>query len=204
MARPTASQVLGTVTLITGAEEFLAERTIASVVSALRAADVEADVTEIPASELGPGSLAELTSPSLFAATRAVIVRGLQDLPKESAARLVASHFSLMTRQAQVLTGGPALVERALGESVSKEELGGAEVHSRSGVVLNLAEDEADAWRQIRAFLSYLPSNVWESAPIFDLGDPPGREEEELISIIPPEFSTRRTRPVPGPRRPAV
>jgi len=29
------------------------------------------------------------------------------------AARLVASHFSVMTRQtAQVLTGGPALVER--------------------------------------------------------------------------------------------
>jgi DNA polymerase-3 subunit delta len=90
MARPTASQVLGSVTLVTGAEEFLAERTIASVVSALRAADVEADVTEIPASELGPGSLAELTSPSLLAATRAVVVRGLQDLPEESAARLIA------------------------------------------------------------------------------------------------------------------
>ena len=60
------------------------------------------------------------------------------------AARLVASHFSLMTRQtAQVLTGGPALVERALGEKLSKEELGGAEIHLRSGVVQNVAEDEA-------------------------------------------------------------
>src|SRR5262245_2925176 len=120
-------------------------------------------------------------------ATVPVVCAALGPVAGFPAARLVASHFSLMTRQAQVLTGGPALVERALGESVSKEELGGAEVHSRSGVVQNVAEDEADAWRQIRAFLSYLPSNVWESAPIFDLGDPPGREEEELISIIPRE-----------------
>jgi acetyl-CoA carboxylase carboxyltransferase component len=104
------------------------------------------------------------------------------------AARLVASHFSLMTREtAQVLTGGPTLVERALGERVSKEELGGAEVHLRSGVVQNVAENEPDAWRQILAFLSYLPANVWEAAPVLDVGDPPDREEEELISIIPRE-----------------
>jgi acetyl-CoA carboxylase carboxyltransferase component len=121
-------------------------------------------------------------------ATVPVVCAALGPVAGFPAARLVASHFSLMTRDtAQVLTGGPALVARALGESPSKEELGGAEVHSRSGVVLNVAADEPDAWRQIRAFLSYLPSNVWEAAPVVDLGDPPGREEEELISIIPRE-----------------
>ena len=52
------------------------------------------------------------------------------------AGRLVASHFSVMTKHtAQVLIGGPALVERALGVSMSKDELGGAEVHARSGIV---------------------------------------------------------------------
>ena len=66
--------------------------------------------------------------------------------PGFPAGRLVASHFSLMTREtAQVLTGGPALVERALGVKLTKEELGGAQVHLRSGVVDNGAEDEADA-----------------------------------------------------------
>jgi len=89
MARPSAAQVLGTVTLVTGGEEFLAERTVSSVVAALRGADSEADVTEIDASDLGPGALAELTSPSLFAASRAVVVRGLQDLPAESVDRVV-------------------------------------------------------------------------------------------------------------------
>ncbi|HEY8156096.1 MAG TPA: carboxyl transferase domain-containing protein [Myxococcota bacterium] len=121
-------------------------------------------------------------------ATVPVVCAALGPVAGFPAARLVASHFSLMTREtAQVLTGGPALVERALGEKLSKDELGGAEIHLRSGVVQNVAENEPDAWRQIRAFLGYLPANVWEAAPLLDTGDPPDREEEELISIIPRE-----------------
>jgi acetyl-CoA carboxylase carboxyltransferase component len=102
------------------------------------------------------------------------------------AGRLVASHLSLMTQDtAQVLTGGPVLVERALREKTSKEALGSAKVHGRSGVVDNVALDEADVWRQTRKFLSYLPSSVWEAPPVFDVGDRRGREEEELLSIVP-------------------
>jgi acetyl-CoA carboxylase carboxyltransferase component len=102
------------------------------------------------------------------------------------AARLVASHFSVMTREtAQVLTGGPVLVERALGEKATKEQLGGADVHLRSGVVDNLAEDEEDAFRQIRRFLAYLPSSVHEPAPVVECFDPAGREEAELLEIVP-------------------
>ena len=102
------------------------------------------------------------------------------------AARLVASHFSVMARRtAQVLIGGPALVERALGERASKEELGGAAVHARSGVVDNLAEDEDDALAQIRRFLSYLPTNVWELPPASPAEDPPERREEELVASVP-------------------
>lgn len=102
------------------------------------------------------------------------------------AGRLVASHLSIMTRDtAQVLTGGPALVERALHESTTKEDLGGAKVHLRSGVVDNLAEDETDAFRQIRRFLSYLPGSAWERPPVFDVGDRPTREEEALLEIVP-------------------
>ena len=102
------------------------------------------------------------------------------------AARLAASHFSVMTKEtAVVLTGGPALVERALGKKLSKEELGGWKVHLKSGVVNNLAEDEPDAFAQIRRFLSYLPSNAWELPPVAECEDPPGREEPDLLSIIP-------------------
>ena len=52
------------------------------------------------------------------------------------AGRLVASHFSVMTRHtAQIMIGGPALVERALGVKLTKDELGGAAIHAKSGIV---------------------------------------------------------------------
>ena len=102
------------------------------------------------------------------------------------AARLVASHFAIMTRDtAQVLIGGPALVERALGEKKTKEELGGAHVHERSSVVDAVAADEHEVFDLMRRFLSYLPTNVWELPPVTKTGDDPERREEKLLSIIP-------------------
>jgi acetyl-CoA carboxylase carboxyltransferase component len=103
------------------------------------------------------------------------------------AARLAASHFSVMTRDtAQVLIGGPALVERALGEKLTKQELGGAKVHTRSGVVDNVAKDERDAIAQMKRFLSYLPTNVLSLPPCKDNpDDDPERRADELLEIIP-------------------
>ncbi len=104
------------------------------------------------------------------------------------AARLAASHFAIMTRHtAQVMIGGPALVERALGERLGKEELGGAAVHARSGVVDNVAEDEEEVCRLIRRFLSYLPRHVGEPAPRGPVDDDPERCEEELLTLVPRE-----------------
>jgi acetyl-CoA carboxylase carboxyltransferase component len=103
------------------------------------------------------------------------------------AAEVPASHFSVMVRgNTQVFAGGPPLVERSLGDKIDKEALGGYKVHARgSGVVDNDAEDEADAFRQIRAFLSYLPSNVHQLPPVHSTNDPANRREEALASIIP-------------------
>jgi acetyl-CoA carboxylase carboxyltransferase component len=104
------------------------------------------------------------------------------------AARLVASHLSLMARDtAQVLIAGPALVERARGIRATKEELGGARVHLRSGVVDNAADDERGVFALARRFLSYLPTNVWESAPVIACDDPADRAEEALLSLVPRE-----------------
>jgi acetyl-CoA carboxylase carboxyltransferase component len=104
------------------------------------------------------------------------------------AARLVSSHFSVMSKAtAQILVAGPAVVERAMGEKPSKEELGGHQVHARNGTVDNAAEDETAALEEIRRFLSYLPSNVWEVPPVVDRDDPADRQEEDLIGIVPRE-----------------
>jgi acetyl-CoA carboxylase carboxyltransferase component len=119
-------------------------------------------------------------------ATAPVATAALGAVAGFPAARLVASHFSVMTRSSsQVLIGGPALVERAVGEKRTKDELGGATVHLRSGVVDNVADDEHDAFAQIRRFLSYLPTNVWELPPVAACDDDPERRDEALLSIIP-------------------
>jgi DNA polymerase III subunit delta len=89
MSTPTATEALGSITLITGSEEFLAERSVAAVVADVRLTDAGADLTEIAAGDLGPGALAELTSPSLFASVRVVVVRSLAELPDESTPAIV-------------------------------------------------------------------------------------------------------------------
>ena len=51
------------------------------------------------------------------------------------AARVVASHYSLMVKGlSQLFAAGPAVVE-ALGEASDKESLGGSTIHTRNGVV---------------------------------------------------------------------
>ena len=101
--------------------------------------------------------------------------------------RVVASHFSIMVKEtSHVFAAGPPLVEPATGEKVSKEDLGGYRIHTRgSGVVDNEADNEEDAFLQVRRFLSYFPSSVFELPPVLSCEDPPDRKEEELLSIIP-------------------
>src|SRR5689334_14944706 len=85
MARtPTAAQVLGHVVLVTGKEEYLSARTVASVRDAVRAHDGDAEMAESQAAELTLASLGEMSAPSLFSSIRCVVVRGLEDLPDES------------------------------------------------------------------------------------------------------------------------
>ena len=102
------------------------------------------------------------------------------------AGRMAASHFSVMARHtAQILIGGPKLVERALGVSLTKDELGGARIHAKSGLVDNVAEDEHAALAECRRFLSYLPSSVYERTPRYETDDGPERMEEELLKMVP-------------------
>ncbi|MCX7982377.1 MAG: hypothetical protein N2572_05660 [Syntrophales bacterium] len=103
------------------------------------------------------------------------------------AARAVFSHFSVMPKKtAQLFVAGPPVVEAAFGTPITKEELGGSHIHTSGfGAVDNEAESEEDAFDQMRRFLSYLPSSVYELPPTEAACDPPDRREEELIDIIP-------------------
>src|SRR5215216_2003089 len=103
------------------------------------------------------------------------------------AVRVVTSHFSLMVKgTSQLFVAGPPVVERGVGQKVTKEELGGSHIHARgSGAVDNEVESEEEAFVAIRQFLSYLPSNVWQVPPHWPGHDDPDRREEDLLSIIP-------------------
>ncbi|WP_232524790.1 DNA polymerase III subunit delta [Nocardioides mangrovicus] len=81
---------LGGVLLVSGPEEFLAERTIGRVRTAVRALDAEAEFSETTADQLSLATLGELSAPSLFSSTRCVVVRRLEDLPEESTGGILA------------------------------------------------------------------------------------------------------------------
>ena len=84
MANPKASDILGHVTLVTGPEEFLNQRTVSGALAAVRAADPESELSETAAVTLTMAALGELAAPSLFSSIRCVVVRGLEELPDES------------------------------------------------------------------------------------------------------------------------
>jgi acetyl-CoA carboxylase carboxyltransferase component len=95
--------------------------------------------------------------------------------------------FVVMTKQAALFTGGPALVKAATGEDVTAQELGGWEVCAeQAGTVHNVAEDDAEAIALARTYLGYFPSNRHEVAPRRAGADIGPRPVPELLDIIPP------------------
>jgi acetyl-CoA carboxylase carboxyltransferase component len=113
------------------------------------------------------------------------------------AIKVLMSHFSVMVRdQAQVFAAGPPVVKQAYGIDIDKNELGGHKVHRRSALVHNEAVDEADALRQVRQFLGYLPPSAHRLPPRTPPTDDPARADDALKDAIP-----RDRRKVYDPRR---
>lgn len=103
------------------------------------------------------------------------------------AARVVASHYSVMVKGlSQLFAAGPA-VAAAIGDMSDKEELGGSDIHTRNGVVDDEVASEAEAFAAARHFLSYLPSAAGKPAPRLSPSDPVDRRDETLLGIVPRE-----------------
>lgn len=101
------------------------------------------------------------------------------------AARLVSSHYSIMIKeQSQIFVAGPPLVKR-IGENISKEDLGGSEIHGKNGVVDDVANSEKEAIDMAKLFLSYLPSSINEIPTKKDNKDSITRKDNILNTIIP-------------------
>jgi acetyl-CoA carboxylase carboxyltransferase component len=102
------------------------------------------------------------------------------------AGRAILSHWSVMVKgTSQIFAAGPPVVERSLGEKITKEDLGGSDVAVIAGTVDNEAASESDCFKMIRRYLSYMPNNVWELPPKLPIVDPTNRRDETLLEIIP-------------------
>ncbi|MGX4772459.1 acyl-CoA carboxylase subunit beta [Bradyrhizobium guangdongense] len=113
-----------------------------------------------------------------------VVALGLGSVAGLGAARLASSHYSIMTRKSAMFVAGPPVV-KALGQDLSKEELGGADIQTRAGAIDHAVETEEEAFACARRFLSYLPSSVYELPPTLPCTDNPERSDEALINAVP-------------------
>lgn len=78
---------------------------------------------------------------------------------------------------------GPGVVKTVLGEDISADDLGGPKVHSQSGVVDLVTNDEYGSLKRALRLLSYLPDNNRTFAPFTPTSDPLDRftYEEEIL-----------------------
>ena len=81
---------------------------------------------------------------------------------------------------------GPEVVKTVTHEEVTAEELGGAVSHTTKSGVADLAfENDVEALLMLRRLYNYLPLNNREKAPVRQSGDPSGRMEHSLDTLVP-------------------
>jgi 3-methylcrotonyl-CoA carboxylase beta subunit len=93
-------------------------------------------------------------------------------------------------RQGTIFLAGPPLVKAAIGEIVSAEDLGGADVHARtSGVADHYAQNDSHALGMARRIVANLN---WKKSPSASLLEPrePRYAAEELYGVVPPDSRT--------------
>ena len=97
----------------------------------------------------------------------------------------------IVRRQGTIFLGGPPLVKAATGETVSAEELGGAEVHTRqSGVADHYALNDEHALEIVRNIVGNL--NTVKTVDIaLREPRPPAYEPAELDGVVPGSLMTQ-------------
>lgn len=96
--------------------------------------------------------------------------------------------FIFMVRRTSFMfVTGPDVVKTVTNETVTQEELGGADTHaSLSGVAHRAFENDVDALRGVRAFFDYLPmSHKDKGGPSGDASDSRHRVEPSLRYLVP-------------------
>jgi acetyl-CoA carboxylase carboxyltransferase component len=126
-----------------------------------------------------------------------VVSLGLGSVAGMGAARVCASHYSMMVRgTSQLFAAGPPVVARA-GQEVTKEELGGSSIHARNGTIDDEVASEQEGFERARRFLSYLPSSVYELPARTTPPPSSTSRDEKLLGAVPREArKVYRMRPI--------
>jgi acetyl-CoA carboxylase carboxyltransferase component len=94
--------------------------------------------------------------------------------------------FIIMVRgSAEMFITGPQVVRQVTGETVSAQELGGAEAQMHSGVVHFIADNDQHAIEICQDLLSYLPQNNIEDPPDYGGGEMVFAEDSWLDRAMP-------------------
>ncbi|WP_126399341.1 acyl-CoA carboxylase subunit beta [Blastochloris tepida] len=95
--------------------------------------------------------------------------------------------FIFMVRgSSYMFVTGPDVVKTVTNETVTSEELGGAQVHiTKSSVADGAFENDVECLLQIRRLLDFLPSNNSDGVPIWPSFDDPERIDYSLDTIVP-------------------
>jgi acetyl-CoA carboxylase carboxyltransferase component len=94
----------------------------------------------------------------------------------------ITDFIFMLEKNAYMYITGPEVVKAVMRQEVTHEGLGGAAIHrSQSGVAHFTAADEASLFAQVRALLSFLPSNNLTAPPAMAPAcDDPARSTPEL------------------------
>ena len=97
----------------------------------------------------------------------------------------------IVRRQGTIFLGGPPLVKAATGETVSAEDLGGADVHTRlSGVADHYALNDAHALEIARNIVARLTATKQPSIALRE-PRPPAYDPAELDGVVPASLMTQ-------------
>jgi propionyl-CoA carboxylase beta chain len=83
----------------------------------------------------------------------------------------ITDFISMVENTSYMFVTGPNVVKTVTHETVTSEELGGAQTHaSRSGVTHFTSSNEVECINHLKQLLSYIPQNCEDDAPVY-----PGR-----------------------------
>lgn len=100
------------------------------------------------------------------------------------------SDFVVMVKGTSMGAAGPRIIEEAIGQKITPQELCGWELQAReTGQVDAVAKNDDECLDIVREFLSYMPSHNGEEPPCFPTQDDPGRRLDEVSKIVPDQLN---------------